>query len=295
MSNCNEFYTRLVLYLDNELDQIEKLAVEAHVGDCQACQQVLVRERWFKAYVANAKPLYKAPENLRTRVASIVSAAPVTPRVHPLVAAREMLFDHDSGLHGGASRKILAAASILLILSGIWIAMVMFNPSESTTFAAVAVDTHQRYQKGRLPLELTTHSSEQITNWFRGKTPFTLELPNYSDDSNQNELYRIEGARLVAFENDYAAYVSYLMGERLISLLVASSNVAQPSGAEKIPSKNLIFHYDTIDELKVITWSHRGLTYALVSDLEERGQQSCLVCHQNMNLQLGENFGPRNW
>ncbi len=26
--------------------------------------------------------------------------------------------------------------------------------------------------------------------------------------------------------------------------------------------------------------SDRGLTYALVSDLEERGQQSCTVCHQ---------------
>jgi hypothetical protein len=30
----------------------------------------------------------------------------------------------------------------------------------------------------------------------------------------------------------------------------------------------------------VITWSDRGLTYALVSDLEERGQHSCIVCHQ---------------
>jgi hypothetical protein len=30
----------------------------------------------------------------------------------------------------------------------------------------------------------------------------------------------------------------------------------------------------------VITWSDRGLTYALVSDLDERGQQSCIVCHE---------------
>jgi hypothetical protein len=42
----------------------------------------------------------------------------------------------------------------------------------------------------------------------------------------------------------------------------------------------LTFHYNAIHGLKVITWSDRGLTYALVSDLEERGQQSCIVCHQ---------------
>jgi mycothiol system anti-sigma-R factor len=292
MANCNEFYARLILYLDDELDQTKKLAVEEHLKGCQACRQVLEREGWFKEYIARSAPLYKAPENLRTRVASIVSAAPVTPVVHPLIAARQMLFGDDGGLFGGTRRTIMATASVLLVLSGIWVAMVMFVPSQSASFAAVAVDTHQRYGQGRLPLELISNSPEQITKWFNGKTPFTLKLPNYPEEMGQNKLYRLEGARLVVFNNDYAAYVSYIMGERPISLMVASSDVARPTGREQIPSKDLIIHYDTIDDLKVITWSHRGLTYALVSDLEERGQQSCQVCHQDMSLQLGANFDP---
>lgn len=295
MSKCNEFYAQLILYLDDELDQNKKRAVEDHLNDCSACREVLEREGWFKDYIARVRPLYKAPEDLRTRVASIVSAAPVSPPSHPFAAAREMLFGPNTGLFGGARKMIMATASVLLVLSGIWIAMAMFIPSQSTTFAAVAVDAHQRHNQGRLPLELSSSSPEQITNWFNGKTPFRLELPNYSEESGQNKLYRLKGARLVAFENDYAAYVSYKMGERLISLLVASSGVAQPTGREQIPSKDLIIHYDTIDDLKVITWSHRGLTYALVSDLEERGQQSCQVCHRDMNLQLGANFDPGTW
>ena len=28
-----------------------------------------------------------------------------------------------------------------------------------------------------------------------------------------------------------------------------------------------------------MTWSHRGLTYALISDLEEDALDSCIVCH----------------
>ena len=67
---------------------------------------------------------------------------------------------------------------------------------------------------------------------------------------------------------------------RPITLLITSESVAKPSGGEVIPSKGLQFHYNAIDGLKVLTWSDRGLTYALVSDLEERGQKSCIVCHQ---------------
>ena len=82
------------------------------------------------------------------------------------------------------------------------------------------------------------------------------------------------------YQNDYAAYVSYHMKDRLISLMITSELTAKPAGGEVIASRGLTFHYNAIDGLKVITWSDRGLTYALVSDLEERGQQSCYVCHQ---------------
>ena len=70
------------------------------------------------------------------------------------------------------------------------------------------------------------------------------------------------------------------MRRQAISLVVTSEAVAQAAGGEEIVSKGLTFHYDSIQGLKVITWSDRGLTYALVSELEERGQQSCIVCHQ---------------
>lgn len=290
MNNCNEFYARLVLYLDDELGDNKKLAVEQHLKGCQACRQVLERERWFKEYVGGSGPLYKAPESLRTRVASIVSTAPIEPPVHPLTAARRMLFGQDVNYFSGMRKTVMAAAYILLVSFGIWLSIAMLFPSQSVTFASVAVDTHKRHSQGRLPLELTTDSPEQITKWFDGKIPFIMELPNYSEELNRDKLYRLKGARLVVFENDYAAYVSYMMGERLISLMVASSDVAKPTGKEKIDSQDLTIYYDTIDELKVITWSHRGLTYALVSDLEERGQQSCMVCHRDMDLKLGVNF-----
>ena len=154
----------------------------------------------------------------------------------------------------------------------------------------MAADTHLRHARGQLPLEVTSDAPEQISDWFRNKVSFSVKLPNYQDASGQQKLYQLEGARLVGYKDDYAAYVSYEMKMRPISLVITSDALAQATGGEEIKAKGLTFHYDSIHGLKVITWSDRGLTYALVSDLEERGQQSCIVCHQEHKIRISSHL-----
>jgi hypothetical protein len=144
----------------------------------------------------------------------------------------------------------------------------------------MAVGTHKRYVRGQLPLEIASASPLDVSDWFSGKVSFGFKLPNYQETSGQERLYELLGARLVGYSNDYAAYVAYRMGDRPISLVVTSAAIATPAGGQEIASRGLTFHFEMISGLKVITWSDRGLTYALVSDLEERGQQSCVVCHE---------------
>jgi hypothetical protein len=67
------------------------------------------------------------------------------------------------------------------------------------------------------------------------------------------------------------------MGEHPFSLLVTSSDEAAPAGGETLTLKGLVFHHDTVGGLKVISWAHRGLTYALVSSLTEPGHRSCMI------------------
>jgi hypothetical protein len=174
---------------------------------------------------------------------------------------------------------LLASA---IVVMGIWGVTEYYRtrPNPPSEFALLAVDTHQRYIRGQLPLEIATASPEQISLWFQDKVPFSVELPTFGESSGQEKLYALDGARLVGHKNDYAAYIAYKTRSRPISLLVTSADVVKAEGGEEIVSKGLTFHFDSIRGLKVISWSHRGLTYALVSDLEERGQQSCVVCHQ---------------
>lgn len=287
MYTCEEHCARLMLYLDDELEDAEKRAIECHLKECSACREAFNRERWFLECVHTTRPLYAAAAELRERVTAIVDAA-----VSPLSPAPSQPVRHGLPSRVGAfllvdNRYVTAAiALVLLVVASLWTVTATLRPWQITpSFASMAVDTHQRYLQGKLPLEVVTDVPEEISDWFEGKVPFSLKLPNYQQPAGQEKLYRMEGARLVAFENDYAAYVAYQMQRRPISLVVTSSSVAQPSGAEKITSKGLVFHYDAVAGFEAITWSHRGLTYALVSDLEADGQQSCLVCHQGASDQ----------
>jgi anti-sigma factor RsiW len=257
----------VTLYLDNELQGEERATVEAHVAKCESCAAVFTRELNFLNTIRESGPLHVASPELRNRVEQIL-------RIEPAHAPRTRF------------TWLLAVAAGLLVLLVpvlVWRVVRHKEPAPVTqagNFALMAVDTHLRHMRGQLPLETESANPREISDWFANKVNFSVQLPNYQESSGQEKLYTLEGARLVYYQNQYAAYVAYRMKERPISLVITSDSVAKPSGGEQIASKGLKFHYNAIDGLKVITWSDRGLTYALVSDLEERGQQSCIVCHE---------------
>jgi anti-sigma factor (TIGR02949 family) len=268
MNNCDDIRERLALYLDNELQGDERAAFEAHTQSCQSCASFVEKERAFLNAIRGSGPLHTAPETLRTKVAGIVNGATRPTRERSRL--RWIL-------------PVAAALLILLLPVAIWrVVRQPVRPENGvpSPFALMAAESHLRHIRGQLPLEIESSNPQQISEWFTNKVGFNVKLPSYQESSGQEILYALEGARLVSFQNDYAAYVSYHMKDRLISLVITSELLAHPSGGEEIASRGLRFHYNAIDGLKVITWSDRGLTYALVSDLEERGQQSCFVCHQ---------------
>lgn len=281
MRNCEDVRGRLTLYLDGELQGDEHVTVAAHLRECETCAATLARELNFLNAVRESAPLQVASPELRARVEEIVSEGQLAARTPSLPLRQPGVLRR-----GIRSRWLVAVAAVLLVLLlplFVWRVMkqtVAPANARPSSFALMAADTHLRHMRGQLPLEMETMDPRDVSSWFKNKVNFSVKLPNYQESSGQEKLYTLEGARLVGFQNDYAAYVSYHMKDRPISLVITSDSVARPSGGEEIASKGLKFHYNAIDGLKVITWSDRGLTYALVSDLEERGQQSCIVCHE---------------
>jgi anti-sigma factor RsiW len=287
IDRCNQIRAQIGIYLDDELRDGERAEFEAHLQNCAPCTEVFELERLLMEQVQVLQPLYQAPQDLREKVTQIIGSDSepfVAPHTLRSRIQRVLQPSYASFFNFSLSRAIAFGLVLLaFIFAGFWFLKTRKEPNHLTRpsdFALMAVDTHLRRLRGNLPLEIVSDSPELISGWFAGKVSFSVKLPNYQDSSGQEKLYHLEGARLVAYNNDYAAYIAYRMQHRPITLVVTSNSVAMPSGGEeKIVSNNLRFHYDSISGLKVITWADRGLTYALVSDLEERGQQSCLVCH----------------
>lgn len=275
MSDCADIRNRLNLYLDNELQGDERIDFEYHLRDCAACRSMAQAEQRFLDSVRAAEPLYVSSPELRDRVRAALQ--------WPLEIPRK----NTSGKRTRIVATIAAAAVLLLLLPIlIWRAHDSDSPSPgASSFALMAADTHLRHIRGQLPLEMVSTEPREVSQWFVNKVSFSVKIPNYQEAPGLEKLYTMEGARLVAYKNDYAAYVAYRMNNQPISLVITSDNVAQTFGGEEIKAKGLVFHYNAIEGLKVLTWSDRGLTYALVSDLEERGQKSCVVCHQDIKEQ----------
>lgn len=285
INSCKQIQEQIALYLDNELQGQEKEEITQHLQKCDPCTLIYQQTRGLTDKVKQTKPLYSVPDKLRNSIETLLEASP-TPYQTPVKLQHKVLAILEPKKINSFkfySKKTLAALAATLIISLSSLIYLFYSPNsildKPSDLALMGVDTHLRHQKEQLPLEITSSSTEEVSKWFANKLTFNLKLPNYQESSGQEKLYQLEGARLVGFKNDYAAYVSYKMQNRPITLVVTTSSVALPSGGEEIISKGITFHYSVINSLKVISWTDRGLTYALVSDLAERGQQSCIVCH----------------
>lgn len=302
MNSCKDTTSLITLWLDGELQGEEVSSLEAHLATCATCPVKVETERRFLAELHTAAPLQCASPELRASVEKILAVASDAPTPHARLHMNQSW--HRLPEPGALLSKAWASPLTLLVLAAFLVIAVLWlssNPLDKrlavtgpSSFAMMAADTHRRYIQRQLPLELVANVPEQISAWFVGKVNFNVKLPDYQEQSGQVKLYSLEGARLVGYREDYAAYVAYRMRQRPISLVVTSESVAQPAGGEEIVSQGLTFHFDSIHGFKVITWSDRGLTYALVSDLEERGQESCVVCHQgSKDRDLIERLKPR--
>jgi anti-sigma factor RsiW len=271
----NHILEYIPLYLDDELEQGERLSVETHIKSCADCRAALESEQELISAIRKARPVYLPPAALRANIATLVQRS---------ISRRKFV----------SSAAIMAACALLLLGgAAYWFAAANPFRQDRSSLVDVAVDHHVRYLRGELPLEVFSDSPEKISAWFNGKLTFNLKLPEYPQRSPEPKPYHVEGARLVGFKEEYVPYVVYRLNGHPISLLVTPDSVAKPAGGEEIPWEGLRFHFQSVSGWKVLTWSDAGLTYALVSNLAERGQASCIVCHQDERVFKGLQSSPK--
>ena len=282
--SCESARRQALAYVDGELVGEDRDFFEAHVEGCDPCRHAIRDEVALGHALDRALPRDRAPDDLRARVEALFEAPPrarTIPHRWAPAAAAAALVAVVGGYALGRGSPLPAQA-------------VAAAPSPSHDLAALAADTHLRYTRGQLPLEIDSARPEEVSHWFSGRVPFNLALPDYPVGPGEQKFYRLQGGRLVAFAGDYAAYVAYRMGEHPISLIVTSAAQAHPEGGETVQFRSLVFHEQAVQGLKVITWTDKGLTYALASALSVSNEQSCMVCHGSpQDRPLIEGFSER--
>jgi anti-sigma factor (TIGR02949 family) len=264
LDRCEAVARLISPYLDGELVGEDHAAFLAHVEACEGCRRVLRGEEAMAAALHAVLRADPAPLELRARVEGWLRPRAVWRR--------------QAAVWGAAAATFVAVIAAQLTLQ-----RPPTPPPPAfeghADFVALVANTHLRYARGQLPLEIDSERPEEVSRWFAGRVPFHLTLPEYPVQPGQQKPYHLSGGRLVSFRSDYAAFVAYRMEERPISLLVTSAALVEPGGGEVVPFGRLVFHEEARDGLKIISWTDNGLTYALASDLGVEGGRSCLVCH----------------
>ncbi len=284
MRSCDECSLDILLYLDNALTGRKLEDFRAHLEVCCDCKERLEEERALSLLLREIRPLYVAPQALRTRIAAAateqaaaLSRASVRSRETRIQSLTRWLLD----LRQPAFRWKPLAAIILVMVLGLVFIPDAVQRVRATDYVEAATRIHRSYLDGILPLQCQSRSPEVITAWLAGKTPFHFQLPASQSVPNRKPVYWLAGASLVSYKGSPAALVGYETPTEKISLVIASNRSAVVRGGQEVGSGGLSFHYRSGANLQVITWANHGLAYALVSSTGSP-QRSCLVCHQDM-------------
>ncbi|WP_084614990.1 mycothiol system anti-sigma-R factor [Nakamurella lactea] len=77
-SECDQVLRDVWLFLDNEMDAGARAAVQRHLDDCSPCLDETDLEQKFKDLVHRTCGGERAPEQLRNRLTTAISAVTVT-------------------------------------------------------------------------------------------------------------------------------------------------------------------------------------------------------------------------
>ena len=194
----------------------------------------------------------------------------------------------------------LAPLAALALIVGVWTTIRWSSRARfsGARFAEFAVNTHMQHAQGKLALDIRSSSQQELNQWLKTKSAFSVALPAPPVESGEERPYQLQGAQLVRLGDKSAAFIAYQvkmpkLRTAAASLIVTPDSVAASSGGIEVDFKKVSFHYLTVEGYKVVTWSAKGLTYALVSEEGNSTQRSCMVCHSAMkDRDLSETPAP---
>lgn len=230
MSHPN-FESQLDAYLDGELAAVDARELEAHVAQCQECQEFRDRRLALRAAIKTRVPTLQASDILRQRVRAAMRK-PSTSR---------------------SWRPLAIAASLAVVALGTWQLAVGRSAGE-----ALAGDVFTSHVRSLMPGHLTdVLSSDQHTvkPWFNGKLDYSPPVYDFAGRG-----YPLIGGRLDYVGSRPVAALVYGRRQHVINVLLWPTTRSGALGPGEPATQ-------TRQGYHLLHWNASSYAYWVVSDL----------------------------
>ncbi len=236
---CRDVMDRLSPFVDDELDPVLSREVSRHVESCPSCAAALARQRVLSETLGRDLEYHRAPDLLRERVMRGVRAAerrdgaPSRPAAHPW-------------------RWLSAAAAVVVVAGGTWMAATLARDRANDATAREAVSGHVRSLMADHLTDVASTDQHTVKPWFSGKLDFSPPVTDFAGAD-----YPLAGGRLDYLQGHSVAALVYLHRKHVINVFVWPMAGAREELAPAVTQRG--FH--------VIRCAHAGMAYVVVSDL----------------------------
>lgn len=238
--NCPETQQLLHGYVDGELDLRNHLEVEQHLHDCPACAQAHRALQATRDMISAEDLRFEPPPDLRDRVlAALPGPAPIGRGPRPL---RQLW-------------PALAASLLVGVMIGGGLVRFFAPQPAGALLAEELLASHVRSQL--LPehrVDVASSDRHTVKPWFAGKLDFSPPVPDLAAEG-----FALIGGRLDYLDHRTVAALVYQRRQHLINVFLWPSTPDAAAAPRTLSRQG--YH--------LLSWTHSGMTYHAVSDLNE--------------------------
>ena len=233
--SCTEPRPLVHAHLDGELDLVDSLKAEAHLGECAICSRAYDGGLRLRSSLRANELRFRAPGDLRRRVRRGLRAEAKLDAI-PRTAWRRLSF---------GTAAALAAALALLVWPELG------RRGASGPLIDEIVSAHVRSLMADHLTDVASSDKHTVKPWFDGKLDFSPAVVDVADHG-----FPLVGGRLDYLRTRAVAALVYGRQRHFINLFVWPSEEKEPEEA------SLARH-----GYEIVHWRQAGMSYWAVSDL----------------------------
>ncbi len=252
--SCPEQIPLIESYFDQELDLIRSLEIEKHIASCASCAEHLKHMQALRTTIHAARLNEPAPASLRKWAGSL----------------QEARGKKTWAWNGDLIRRWMPIAGLAAVSAMVFVSLPFLGPTRGESRQAdEIVSAHVRSLMVGHLMDVISTDQHTVKPWFNGKldfAPWVRDLAEYE--------FPLKGGRLEYLEHRPVAALVYQRHQHIINLFLWPLTEAR----DRAPATLSVRGYH------LIHWTKSGMTYWVVSDLNNQELQQFAQLVQNQTL-----------